>query len=330
MRRPYRAWFVSLVLPALLQGASSPAPVPTAAKPPPAKKSEKSEWVFSLLPKSLQKNPRLDATIITEMTEAGKKLPAVSPQSPAYYQLFSAGRRDLGHVSTRESTLQQPDIERMLTLSLAANGYRPANPPALPSLLIIYTWGMHALLTEGDEENPVLSGPQIARNLLDRATLVGGEKFSRKLLDLFTQADAMNVAASVPTPPDGSPIVTPEAMAFANPVAQFKRADPKNEFLVDQAASDVYYVVASAYDYQSATTPKRVLLWRTRMTVAASGVSQEQSLPTLIANASPFFGKDMSEAAILTPRSVREGTVEVGTPKVVEPAAEPAASAPAK
>ena len=86
--------------------------------------------------------------------------------------------------------------------------------------------------------------------------------------------------------------------------------------------------MASAYDYQSVTEKRRRLLWRTRMTVAAQGVSPEQSLPTLVLNAAPYFGKDMAESAILSKRSMREGTVEIGTPTVVEPAAPPPARSP--
>src|SRR5439155_15390002 len=113
------------------------------------------------------------------------------------------------------------------------------------------------------------------------------------------------------------PVMTPEMMAFANPVEMFRRAALKNEFLLDQTANDVYYVVASAYDYASAATNRRTLLWRTRMTVAAQGVSQEQTLPTLVLSAGPFFGKDMLEAETINKRTMREGTVEVGTPVVV-------------
>ena len=47
-------------------------------------------------------------------------------------------------------------------------------------------------------------------------------------------------------------------------------------------------------------------LWRTRMTVAAQGVSQEQTLPTLIATAAPYFGKDMTEPETLSKRTVRD------------------------
>lgn len=121
-------------------------------------------------------------------------------------------------------------------------------------------------------------------------------------------------------------------MAFANPVEQFKRRAPKNEMLVDQAASDVYYVVASAYDHRSISSTRKTLLWRTRMTVSSAGVSAAQSLPTLVLTAAPFFGKDMPEAEVLSKRSLREGTVEIGTPTVVEDKPSPSAppSPPAK
>ena len=99
-------------------------------------------------------------------------------------------------------------------------------------------------------------------------------------------------------------------MEFSNPVAMFRRASVRNETLLEQTANDVYYVVASAYDHKSAAANRRVLLWRTRMTVAAQGVSQDQTLPTLVMSAAPYFGKDMPEAELLT-RRTREGTVEI-------------------
>lgn len=316
-----RSWFISLAaLPTLALAVA-------AADTPPKKEPAKSEWVFSLLPKSLQKNPRIDLTVITEMTEAGKKLAPVSAASPAYYITQSGGFRQMGHPPGNEKSLSQEQVEKILIKSLAANGYHPAELPAKPpSLAIVYIWGSHNLLVEGDSENPSLSGEAVARNLLDRAALVGGEKFAKQMLDLFQQADSLAMSAPPPrVDPTGAvptiqPVMGAAQLEFMNPVSQFKRANSKNEFLVDQAAEDVYYVVASAYDYQSLTKKQRTLLWRTRMTVAASGVSQEQTLPTLIASAAPYFGRDMPEPEILSKRAVRDGQVEVGTPTVVEPA----------
>ena len=283
------------------------------------KEEKKSEWVFSLLPKSFQKNPRIDLTVITEMTELGKKLPPVTPAKPVYFVTQSGGFNQRGHAPGNEKTLKEADLERLLIHSLATSGYLPAgDPPQHPiSLAIVYTWGSHNLLVEGDEENPSLSGQMVARNILDRAALVGGEKFAAKLLKLFEEADSLAIAGSARPPPDGQAVIGPEQMEFMNPVNMFRRADSKNDFLVDQTANDVYYVVASAYDYGALLRKERRLYWRTRMTVAAQGVSQEQTLPTLIASAGPYFGKDMPEVEILSKRATPEGKVEIGEAVVV-------------
>ncbi len=297
----------------------SPLPTPPGLAP---KKAEKqSDWVFSILPKSLQKNPRLELTVISEMTEAGKKRPPVTPDAPAYIELFSGGYRQLGDRAGNAKTVPPADLERLLKRSLHENGFLPAQPPAQPpSILVIYTWGTHNLLVEPDPENPSLSASAVAANLLDRASLVGGAKFAAKLLELFQRADDLTTAAGGTVAPGGEAVIGPDQLAFMNPVEMFKRADPKNEFMVDQTAADVYYVVASAYDYQSAATNRKILLWRTRMTVASSGISQEQSLPTLVLSAGPYFGRDMPDPEIIYKRTMREGTVELGTPTVIESA----------
>jgi hypothetical protein len=319
--------------------APPPAEPVAPAAPAPAKKPAKSEWVFSLLPKSFQKNPQIDLTVITEMTEIGKKQPPASSAAPVYYIAQSSGYHQMGETISGEHSLKPEDVERLLKRALTPNGFLPASPPAHPpTLAIFYTWGSHNLLVEGDPDNPTLSGNQIARNLLDRAALVGGVKFSEQMLKLFQEASDMAELNRTP-PPDPSGAISPISpalgaaqMDFLNPINRFKEADPKNEALFEQFTNDVYYVVASAYDYASLTKKERVLLWRTRMTVAAQGVSQEQTLPTLIVSAAPFFGKDMAEPEILTKRAVPEGQVEIGTATVVEmPAKEPAAPAkPAK
>ena len=332
-----RFLFLATVLLTSTRTPAAPEPaVPTAATP--AKKPEKSQWVFSILPKSLQKNPRIDLTVITEMTDLGKKQPVPSPKAPVYYISQSSGFHQMGHAPGNERSLKPEDVERLLGRALATNGFLPARlPEHPPTLVVFYTWGSHNLLLEGDDENPSLSGEQVTRNLLDRAALVGGVKFSQEMLKLFQQADDMAVLNRVPpADPSGAvppidPILGAAQMEFLNPVNRFRQADPKNDFLVDQFTNDVYYVVASAYDYASINAKTKRLYWRTRMTVAAQGVSQEQTLPTLIVSAAPFFGKDMTEPEILSKRAVPEGQVEIGEAVVVGPeSAPPKKPAPAK
>ena len=129
---------------------------------------------------------------------------------------------------------------------------------------------------------------------------------------------------------DTGKLLGPDQMAFLNPINRYKQADPKNEFLFEQFTNDVYYVVASAYDYASIASKTKRLYWRTRMTVAAQGVSQDQTLPTLIASAAPFFGKEMTEPETLTKRAVPDGQVKIGEAVVVDAPSKPRAAAPPK
>ena len=77
--------------------------------------------------------------------------------------------------------------------------------------------------------------------------------------------------------------------------------------------------MASAYDYQAMGKNRRILLWRTKMTVDTKGVSMTDTLPAVIVAAGPYFGRETEEATVLTKRVVRQGKVDVGTPTVVEP-----------
>jgi len=295
---------------------------------PSAEPEPESRFNFELLPRAFQRNPNLDLTVITEMTDHGKKLPPVSPQAPAYYAIQSAGYHVIGD-QVGGTSLAAPEIEAVLQRALAARGYLPAATGHPPTLLVVYFWGAHNLY----DQNEAISDEQWTNNILERAALAGGEKFAAELNQAISRSDAAAMTVSTKlggTAEDGSQSLGAAAAvaqmnAAFDPVRLFKQKSPKNEFLIDQASSDCYYVVASAYEYASVATHVKQLLWRTRMTVNATGVSQPQSLPVLIAAAAPYFGKDMAESEILTRRAVPKGKVEVGTPTVVEaaPAATP-------
>jgi hypothetical protein len=159
---------------------------------------------------------------------------------------------------------------------------------------------------------PLASHDAIQRNVLDRAAMVGGEKFAREY------QHRLLIANDFPRPGrEQNAVVTPELYWFANEMSQWKRSNPKVEFLVDQSTDDLYYVVASEYDYAAAVVHERHLLWQTRMTVNAHGVSERQTSPALIASAAPYFGRDMNEPAVITPRT-KNGVVEIGPAIVIE------------
>lgn len=269
-------------------------------------RKKEAGFVFSLFPKSLQKNPPLDLTVITEMTEAGRNLPPVSPQQPAYYVLQSSGFHEAAETTGITRPMTAAEVEGVLQKSLATNGYLPVQSgPVRPTLLIVYTWGAY----NGGASEPIFGA---RKAFLGRAVMIGGQKFAHQMADLLEQVDDLKQAA-----------IPPEVFDFANALHQYELADPKHEVLVDQAALELYYVVASAYDYTAAAANQRRLLWRTRMTVSSAGLSLPQSLPPLIASAGPYFGKDVPEPQVLN-RRVHDGKVEIGTSRVVNSSETPA------
>lgn len=299
-------------------GAGLPLQAADPALPPP----DPLPWVFSLLPKSLQKNPRLDVTVVTDFTDAGRKVPAVDPARPAHYLVQSGGYHRTLHAPAGGRTLPPDAIDALVRRSLAERGYLPASAAAPATLVIVYFWGRHSPLVQ----DGTVTGDQIARNLLDRAALVGGEKFKQELTAILSEATAqVDAAMAAPTrrmEVDGAavaPVLGADQLEFMSPVARFREHSSRNEFLLEQVAGDVVYVVVSAYDRAGLEKQRRVLLWRTRMTVAVAGVAENQALPTLITAAAPYLGRETAEAVTLTPRMVAEGRVDVG-PLTIEDA----------
>jgi hypothetical protein len=313
---------LSVLAVALAQGPASPPPAAAPADEP----IRSGQWNFELLPRAFQRNPMLDMTVITELTERGKTLPAVSRQAPAYYVLHSSGY----HVSgdrRNEKPLAGPEVEAILQHALANAGYLPTASGHPPTLLINYFWGSHNLI---DQTSPALSEEQWTNNILERAALAGGEKFANELNRAITRSDAaastvsshLDAITAAGAGADSTPILSAASAvaqmnALMNPVRLLQQRSVKNEFLLNQASADCYYVIASAYDFASVATHLKQLLWRTRMTVGTQGVSQTQALPTLIASAAPYFGRDMPEAEVLMKHALPEGKVEIGTPVVV-------------
>ena len=134
---------------------------------------------------------------------------------------------------------------------------------------------------------------------------------------LKVDVDANRAAALVGLP-------DPDFRKITSPFHRYLQSDPRIEMLVEAAFGSCYFVVASAYDGVALANGERRLLWRTKMTVNAVGVSMREALPTLIATSAPYLGRDMKDAEVLSKRVYREGRVEIGTPTVVpEPAANP-------
>jgi hypothetical protein len=301
-----------LLLPAMMRAED---PAPAAPKPPPVTESNYGQNVFSLAPKSFQKNPLVDQTVVTEMTDSGRKIPLPSAENPAYYAAQPGGYHTEGHGTEAEQPPPESVMTGCLKQALATNHYLPADPGHPPTLLIVYVWGVHNNLDKGSDEIGGASPDIGHKNLLSRAALVGGTKFAAELKDVLQQHDLQAEVTSLGT--------------IMDPLYLFVARDPKIRQLYEQSLANCYYVVASAYDYQSAARKEgRKLLWRSKMTVDAAGVSMTDTLPTLVLNAGQYLGRDMPESATFTKRISRNTQVKYGPMEVKEYLEKPAEPKP--
>ncbi len=307
-------------------------------------------FVFSILPKSLQRNPRVDLNVITEMTPEGKKRPKVTPDHPAYYVAQAGGYKQLGQTPVgHEHPPPLPDLERVMAKALATAGFLPEETPAHPATIaVVYNWGSHTTPTEDDQsilnelaaaqaaqENGsappppsatssnfaedqlprALSDLALRKDLLERASIVGGNKFAAEFsIALTAQAKYQSpVLASalgnsdMPSTPFDDP---------GCPFYRFYNRDERTMHLVEESFSSFYFVIATGYDYAALAKGQHVVLWRTKMTVNSLGVAMKETLPSLVIAAGQFLGKDMPDAETITKKILRGGNVEIGTPTV--------------
>lgn len=265
--------------------------VSAAAEPPlaipdlgPAVRRQSGRLSFELLPKSFQKNPQLEMTVVTEFSDYGKTLPEASPEKPAYYLGVNTGFLERGE---SVAGLHPPDpnyLGRLLQRALQANGFLAADKTHPPTLALFFHWGAHSAM---DYDLSALFPDKAYREMLERAVLVGGHSFQKSLIRRLSYGELQ---------------IDPTA---------------KLDFLRSQAGSDLYFVVVSAYDYEALRRKERKLVWRTNLTVAATGVAMADSLPALVLTGGPYFGRPVPEAEILL-RTVKRGVVHLGPSQVIE------------
>jgi len=270
-----------LLLPAVLGGLLVSAVTAAAADAQPVPDA----FGFTLVPNAFSANPRLAMTVFTEMTDYGRSLPPVSAAAPIYFAAHDHGRQSEGEM-VGESVFPTPaGLQETLFQALAVNGYQPVPAGQAPGLVLIYYWGSHNAMN--DQEQIQMFPEQNHRQMLDRAMLVGGSTYRRKLADEFAYG-----------------------YTFADRL-------PKQAFLFNQVSQDVYFVVVSAYDHAELAAGRRKLAWRTTMTVSTTGIAMRDALPPLVVTAGDYFGHETGEPVAIL-RRARRGTVTLGPLRIIE------------
>jgi hypothetical protein len=253
---------------------------PTLSAPPPADSSKKKpppavprkHWQ----PDS-QINPQIDYAIITEMTEAGLKLPKPSFNKPVYYISHlppSMEQRKNGDATGGPKQVPYSFLQKQLENSLAANGYRPATAKATipPTQVLFFEWGVCEKIeipdtapdkNSGNTDAGKTASTSFHDNLIARAKLIGGQKFAGE----FAQATKKN------------------------DMAGFSMRDENTRTFVNAIYNGCHYLRVTSCDFEAHKRNRKKLLWITTISGPLQGVSLEASLPIMINNASYFFGR---------------------------------------
>ncbi len=278
---------------------------PTAA----AKSAPDGFHLSDLLPRSLQRNPRLEISVLTEVAPEAKGITPPDPAHPAYYVPMEGGLIEAGNPVAGETPPKKEQLAAMMERALAGSGYLLATKEHPPTLVIHYRWGSYNHLSSldsgssapatGDETDTTtgmdavpgddLTDPMVRRNLFTRAALVGGPGFAQ---DLLRAADR-------------------------HLMDEFRLRDPRNEDLVEMALGDLYFVVAVGYDADAARHGKAKPLWTTKISTNSQGLAMDDTVPALAANGRKLFGHETDGPVLATPR-LYAGKVEVGEPFVVK------------
>lgn len=245
-----------------------------------------------LLPTSLQKNPRINITVNTELTEEGRKFSPPSRSSPAYYTIVDGGRVEEGDAVRGEQWPAANELGRLIGLALAKGGYQPAGPAHPPTVTIHYRWGVFnrrgsfegSAPDDGTVLPPDPFDPVEVRNVAARAVFVGGEKFAQEMLLAFRRRR----------------------------IDSFRMQSWQNDNLVSLVFHDLYVILASGYDYAAMQRGEKKLLWKTRIAAPSRGLTLPETLTSLAINAGAYIGHET--APVIIHRRLAPGHVTLAEP----------------
>jgi hypothetical protein len=222
-----------------------------------------------------------------------------APGKPIYYVLGKA-QMTVGD-SVAGVKMPRPElVEKAVVDALATQGFvRTQVGGPLPSIFIIASWGDANF---ADLEVP--PDPNDADAVANAALLKKTTAASR---------DRNMIEQLVGTNKRGSQSMSFEAMG------KLQAASNENRLYVSLAALDVPAFKAK----------KRVLLWRTSMTIDWRNKLAD-ALPAMLASAAPFFGTNMDKPVFSDDTDRRKASVDIGELKVMPDEVKPADEAKAK
>jgi hypothetical protein len=227
--------------------------------------------------------------------------------------------------SAKDPDLEQAQfagITKILAENMVRQNYYPSSDPKDADLLIAVHWGVTTIADNPNRQQDL----ERLHTLLARynAAVAAGRKpdpspvnqaqaiVEAEQADVRRHLSANSILLGFKPQFDKDQNQTTDTGASANDATGTDRAS-----LMLALAEERYFVILMAYDYHSmkkGSTPK--LLWSTRFSIVATGLSFTKALPVMSRVAADYFGHAVDGLKITKPE-VPEGKVELGTPTVV-------------
>jgi len=212
-------------------------------------------------PDDSQKNPQPAYVVVTEMTDAGRALPAPSIANPVYYLPHWMGKNNASDTSGGAKE-PWPWLQKALADALAANGWRPADVEHAPTQVLFLVWGTHNKIEL--PESPVDAAN--IKDLLSRAKAIGGQKFADAYAQALKQNDLTRLAAR----------------------------DEADDALLHEVRDECHFLIVTSLDVEALKQNQKKILWTTRISTVPHDASVDATaLSTgIIDHAAQFFGRE--------------------------------------
>jgi hypothetical protein len=249
-----------------------------------------------------------------------KKIVHPTAERPAYYLPVFVGYKEFGYADfVKKPPPPAEPVKRLLVDALASQDYLIMTKQSPPSLVLVFWWGYVAppkrdpqqfyQINPGDPgfpgamaNNPA-AGPGLDQNALLQAVsnnqLYSENGYLHHLMLSMVAGDTLKDRRHTGDDPE---------MARARLLAQ----------------EPIYYILISAFDFDSWLHHKRILVWQAHISTRLWDRSLDEVVSPMVAMAAPLLGRETREPRFFETPVVPLAQVRVGAPVVKSyPAAPP-------
>ena len=247
---------------------------------------------------------------------------------PETYAFAPGGRLDgvVNDNSVDKLTFSQ--VAGVVAASLKRQNYVATTDPRQAGLLIFVSWGTTSGTDEGQYREGMTNLGEAFRAMNNVPQLAVGQAATvdgievQKMLDAAaaSQMDGVfSLIALENASRDRNNNFNADVLGYTTELRDARFLNMYSvtaRDVIAEVEESRYFVVLKAYDFQKLRNKQgKTLLWEARDSIRRHGARFDEQLVNMTRYASQFFGQDLGR---LIRRPLREGTVELGTPKVVE------------